>query len=162
LKSKVRTAEILAKWREWIDPSHPTYLRKNYSLFFRVRPVAVICSERILVNDPILHDDSHRVKATITGLCIEPLGLGAKNGEIFERVSIDDQNIGIGALLDNAKFSWIWVSFAGEWCELAARRSCSNQERVIAEELGTPSKCRWTGLCQSPCPDVGPIAAPAV
>jgi len=41
LKSKVRTAfcgsAILAKWREWIDPSHPTYLLKNYSLFFHNR-----------------------------------------------------------------------------------------------------------------------------
>ena len=93
--------------------------------------------QRVLVNYAVLHDEPDRFRALGPWFRAEPLVTGAHDGEILQRITIDQQDIGIGTLLDDAELALrIGVcEITAECRDLASYRSQGDHRRVGAKEM---------------------------
>ena len=76
--------------------------------------------QRILVDHAVLHDEVDGFDAPLARLCVEPLRIAAKNGDVFQRIAVDQQDVGIGAFLNDTKRCGVRVTATGQGGKLAA------------------------------------------
>ncbi len=61
--------------------------------------------QRVLVNPAVFHDQTNSVDTTSAGLSVEIFWIGTQHRDVFERVAVDQQDIGERTFFDDAEIS---------------------------------------------------------